>query len=428
MTQRVDMRRRAAGVARDGALRGALSLMFSAVAAGGLGLVFWSVAARTVTAADIGRAAAEISMITFLAGVGSLNLINVFGRFLPEAGHRTRRFITAGLLSAIVAGTLVGLIFLITPWAPDLVIGGTSGRVAFVVLVVINSIFMIQDGGLLGLGKPEWVPLENLVVALTRLALLPLLAGRADPSAALLIAWAVPMLIAVLVVNLIILRGLALLHADRECRLPARNELVRFIAIESVTTAISSSISALLPAIVTLRLGPEEGGYFYVPWVIATMIALLISSTLISLVREIVANPQRVVEATRRSLILVGGIVALASLVCVALPQLILLPLGPAYVENGVTLVRWIGLSLPATLVSLLYWSVCLRRRRAWPVFWLNAAISAGTLVGVLTLPATAQIGDVGRIHCVVQWVVALAVTVPLARAVSALRRKSRSR
>ena len=55
---------------KDPALRGALALMLSAVAAGGLDYVFWSVTARHQDASAVGSVAAEVSSITFLAERG----------------------------------------------------------------------------------------------------------------------------------------------------------------------------------------------------------------------------------------------------------------------------------------------------------------------------------------------------------------------
>ena len=410
---------------RDGAVIGSLSLMTSAAASGGLALVFWSLAARRLDAASMGRVAAEVSTITFLASVGTLNLINVFGRFLPETGARTRRFITLGYLAAAAAGLGVAGIFLLTPWAGDLVIGGTGGRLAFTALVVANSVFMIQDGGLLGLGRPMWVPVENVVVAGARLALLPLLASRHGDAGGLITAWGVPMVLAVLVVNAVILAKLAPLQHGRPSRLPPRGALLRFVAIESVTTAVAASVTAFLPALVAQRLGKEQGAYFYVPWVITTMIVLLASSTLISMVRETVARPEHAAATQTRSLGLLAAVIGLATPICLLLPRLVLWPLGPEYVDEGATLLRWSGLALPAATVVLVYWSICLVARRAWPVFWINMTTATAMVVGVFLIPRSSGIAAVGLLYCLVQWGLAIVVAGPALRSLRRMRAPS---
>ena len=111
--------------------------------------------------------------------------------------------------------------------------------------------------------------------------------------------WALPMAIAVLAVNAVIIGPLAGGRRNQRPRLPAAAEMGRFVAIESVTTAVAAAVTAFLSALVTQRLGSTQGGYFYVPWMIATMVSLPLMSILISMVREAVARPEKA-DATVR--------------------------------------------------------------------------------------------------------------------------------
>ena len=67
--------------------------MFSAGAASALGFVFWAFTAHRLDASAVGSVSAEVSSIMFLAAVGSLNLSNIFARFLPVAGRYARRLV-----------------------------------------------------------------------------------------------------------------------------------------------------------------------------------------------------------------------------------------------------------------------------------------------------------------------------------------------
>jgi O-antigen/teichoic acid export membrane protein len=415
-------RSRVLRVLRDPALRGAVALMLSAVMAGGLGFVFWSLTAHRQGASAVGSVAAEVSSITFLASVGSLNLINVFARFLPEAGWHARRLVMTSYGGAAVTGLLAAALFLLTPMASGLVLGGGFGRLAFAACVVLNSVFMIQDGGLIGFGRFSWVPVENILVASARLALLPLAAAFLSAPIGALWSWALPMAAAVVVVNLLIIGPLAGQQQEQRPSLPTAGELGRFIAIESVTTAVSSAVSAFLPALVTERLGASQGGYFYVPWIITTMVSLLLSSILISMVREAVANPEKAEFTIRRSMGLALLVVIAAMAGCLFLSRLILAPLGPGFAAHGAPLLCWVGLALPATGVNLLFWATCLVRRRPWPVLMVNLTTS-GTILGcVLLLGRDADIDRVGIIYCSVQWAVAAAVSLPTVKALRVVR------
>ena len=421
-------RPRALALVKEPAIRGALALMLSAGVSGGLAFAFWAVTAHRQDASAVGSVTAEVSSITFLAAVGSLNLINVFARFLPEAGWYARRLILVSYGGAALTGLLAAAVFLLTPIGAGLVLGGGLGRLAFVICVVLNSVFMIQDGGLVGFGRFGWVPVENVLVASARLALLPLAAMFFSAPIGILWSWALPMAVAVLVVNVLIIGRLAGQQAKQQPSLPTFGELGRFVAIESVTTAVAASLSSFLPALVTQRLGASQGGYFYVPWVIGTMVSLLLSSILISLVREAVASPEKADVTIRRSMGLALLVVISAMTACLLLPRLVLAPLGPDFAAHGAPLLRWVGLALPATAVNLLYWAMCLIRRRPWPVFALNLATSGAIVGGVLLLGPGADVSRVGIVYCVAQWAVAAAVSLPTIRALRAVRRRQVAR
>ncbi len=409
------------GILKDPALQGALALITSAVASGGLGFVFWALNAHYQNPAAVGDVSAEVSAITFLANVGSLNLINVFARFLPEAGWHARRMVLISYAGAVLTGSLAAIIFLFTPLATGLILGGSVGRLAFIAMTVICSVFLIQDGGLVGFGRAGWVPVENVAVASVRLALLPLAALFLSVRIGILWSWALPMVASVMVVNTFIIGRLSRRQTQRP-KLPPVRELTQFIAIESVTTAVSSAASAFLPALVTRQLGATQGGYFYVPWIITSMVGLLLTSILISMVREAVARPEKAGATIRRSLGLITVALVAGMIGCLLLPDVVLTPLGPAYVTYGAPLLRWTGLALPAVAVNFTFWSTCLTRRRPWPVFAMNLALSVGLIGGVATLGHGADIGKVGMVYCLVQWAIAVVVAIPTYKALRVIQ------
>jgi O-antigen/teichoic acid export membrane protein len=421
-------RPRALALIKDPALRGALALMLSAVAAGGLGFVFWALTAHHQNASAVGAVSAEVSSITFLAIVGSLNLTSIFARFLPVAGWHARRLILISYGGVALAGLLAAVIFLLTPMATGLVLGGGLGRLAFAVCVVLNSIFNIQDGGLVGFGRFSWVPVENVLVASARLGLLPLAAMFLSAPIGVLWSWALPMAVAVLLVNVLIVGPLAGRRSKERPSLPAFGELGRLVAIDSVTTAVYAAVTAFLPALVTHRLGASQGGYFYVPWIITTMVGLLLTSISISMVREAIANPEKADFTIRRSMGLALLVVTVVMTACLFLPRLILAPLGPSFAVHGAPLLHWVGLSVPATAVIVLFWAVCLVRRRPWPVFAVNLTTSGAIVGGVLLMGPGADISRVGMIYCIVQWVAAAVVSLPTITALRVVRHGQESR
>lgn len=411
---------RALGVLRDPALRSAIALALSAILSGALGLVFWAKAAHYQAPVVVGHVSAEVSAISFLAVIGGLNLATAFPRFLPLAGWNTRRVLLASYAASATVGLIASAIFMLTPLSSKLVLDGTAGRWAFTLCVVINSIFMFQDGGLVGFGKAAWVPVENLLVAVARLGLIAFIARSVSHTASvgLLWSWAVPMGIAVLAVNSLSFGPLAGRLAKKRPNLPPTRRLLQWVGIEAATTLVNASVTAFLPALVAWRLGDVQGAYFFVPWTIATMASLLLTNVFISMVREVVAAPERAAVTIGRSIKLVAAVTLAGVVGCTVLAQFVLLLLGHDYAIYGASFLRWIGLSLPATAINLLYVAVCLIKFRPAIIFAANCVITVGTIGGLMLLHPGTSIAMVGVIYCAVTWAVAVACAIPAVRGI----------
>ncbi len=407
---------------KDRALTGAFALMFSAVMAGVLGFVFWAVTARRQNASALGSASAEVSAIAFLAMVSSSNLTSIFARFLPVAGWQARRLILTCYAGVSLASLVATIIFFMTPLAKGLVIGGAAGRLAFTLCVIVSSVFNIQDGGLIGFGRFELVPVENILVALLRLALLPIAVILFAVQDGILFSWALPMAIAVSIVNVFVVGRLAGRQAKQAPNLPPYRELGRLIAVDSVPTAVYSATGTFLPALVTREFGATEGGYFYVPWIIASMIIVLLSNIAASMVREAIASPKKASSTIHRSIRLGLLVVVVVMAGCLLMSNFVLAPMGSAFADNGAPLLRWIGLATPATAIIVLFWTSCLIQQRPWPAFFINLTTSAAMLASVLELGRGGKIGHIGMIYCIVQWGAATVVAIPTARALRAVQ------
>jgi hypothetical protein len=172
---------------------------------------------------------------------------------------------------------------------------------------------------------------------------------------------------------------------------------------------------------VTHQLGTSEGGYFYVPWVIAVMVTVLLNSIALSMVREVAAHPSKAAVTIRRSMGLALILVLAVMVACLLMPRLVLAPLGSAFAIHGVIILRWLGLAVPATAIIVLFLAFCLVRQRPWPAFVLNITMTGAILGGVLMLHHGSEVGRVGLIYCVVQWAAALAVSWPTAKALRAV-------
>ncbi len=392
---------------RRTAATSSFALIASAIGTAATTYLFWVVVARRDGADAVGAASAQIATITFLGGAASLNLTDVLARFLPVAGERTGRLIRRSYLAAGCAAALAAVAFLATPWGSAASAG--IGVAGFVALVVLSALFLIQDGGLIGLGKAAWVPIENVTMGVARLALLPLCALLLATSGYAVLAWGLAMGAAVVALNAIVLGRLAP-RARGHARLPEPRNLRRFVAVESVTSAVATTVTTFLPAVVTFSMGTRLGGFFYVPWMVIAIGTLLLSNVLIAAVRESVAEPAAAPSVLRGQLRLGVVMVTAGTAGCALLPGVPLALLGGDFAHEAGGLLRWLGLALPGSAVLLLFWALCLILQRPWPVLWVNVAVAGCTVGAVVTYGEALGLTGVGAVHFAVQTLVALAV------------------
>src|SRR3954454_15625115 len=162
--------------ARTPLFRNGYALMLSAAATSGLGVVYWMLATRYYSADVVGLNSAVISAMLLVAGVAQLSLVSVITRFLPRAGRATGRLVGAAYALTLSVAALAGLLFVlgVRLWSPALAFLGASPLFAlwFVLATMAWCIFTLQDSVLAGMKQAVWVPIENTIFAVAKIALL----------------------------------------------------------------------------------------------------------------------------------------------------------------------------------------------------------------------------------------------------------------
>ena len=138
----------------------AVALLVATVVTGLGVLAFWElVAARTVAARGVGTAYAEVSALTLIAMIAQLNLTNVFIRFVPAAGRFTTRFVFRGYMAVCLVAVLIGLAYVVSGLADQVVPSDFPNRILFVAAVPLFAVFASRkDSVLTALRITHWVP------------------------------------------------------------------------------------------------------------------------------------------------------------------------------------------------------------------------------------------------------------------------------
>jgi O-antigen/teichoic acid export membrane protein len=319
-----------------------------------LGIVFWAVAARAYPAHDVGTNAAVISAMTLVSGACSLGLSAVLVRYLPIAGTATRRLIVVSYALTTALSLLFGAATALTSdlWSSDLsFLSGGAWLVGFTLATAATTVFTLQDSVLTGLHTARWIPLENSLYSIGKLVLLGLLAALL-PSSGLFVAWTLPLLPAILVVNYLVLQRL--IPRNRSEGSLDRRRVFAMAAGNYGGNLFNLAASLYLPVLVANLANPTQAAYFYVPWLFSMSLQLIALNMMTSLTVEAAVDLPQLRRLAQRALAQSFRLsLPLLLLGAVAAP-LILRVFGSDYAEDGTALLRWLMLGgVPNVIVAL---------------------------------------------------------------------------
>lgn len=410
---------------RDPMRRSAYALILATGLTSGLGLVFWALAARWLPAATVGIGAALVAAMALLANLSTLGLRNGLIRFLPTAGATSRRLIlTCYALCAGTAMVAAGLFLLGQPlWADrlDFLRSSPLAVLAFVVGTACWVVFVLQDHVLVGLRLAVWVPLENALCAVAKIALLPALALTG--GWAVFGASALPAAAAVVVVTTLILRHLrriaptetgALGSAAQSVpatRVPV-SQLVRFAAADHVAALLWMATADLLTLLVLNVRGPEASAYYFMASTIGYTLALVISNVGSALVAEGARDPERAVDLSRQALWNSARLVVPLAVVGVLIAPFVLRILGPDYAANGTVLLQLLLIAAVPQLITGVAVSTARIRRDLRTIVAVYAVLAVGSIGGSWLLLDSLGLVGVGLSCLVSQTVVCLALLI----------------
>lgn len=400
-------------------------LMASTLLSAVLGVGFWALAARTLSARDVGRDSALVAAVLAISAIGQLNLNNSFPRFLPRMRDRLGQRVMIGYAVAAAASLLGGALFVVlAPLASSKFAFAEHDRAVWLLFPLSVSawtIFSLQDSVIIALGRAAWLPIENGLFSLGRVLILPLVVLLSSGHA-VFVAYVVPMFVAVPVMNWFIARRGIPAAAARQATSRGVVEavgwrpLLAFMGQDLAGTALAQLAMMAIPLLVVVLIGTASNAYFYVPFTLITTFDALFLAVAASLTTEGARTPERARELTRRALRwLMLAQVPIAALIALAAP-LVLTPYGHAYVTHGTLVLRLLAAASCFRAVVFLYGGVARLRGAGRQLLNLQVAVAV-TLVGLVYVLARAD-GLVGvGLAWLLGWaLLAAAVALPLAR------------
>jgi O-antigen/teichoic acid export membrane protein len=244
------------------------------------------------------------------------------------------------------------------------------------------SVFVMQDYVLTAIKRATLVPLENLVFAVLKIALLAVGAVLAMFSA-IAISWAAATAVLVLVVTAWLLRALpahGIATAASAVSFRART-IVGFVSADWAGTLFSLAVNFGLPLLVLARLDADAAATFGVAWAIAFALYLVANGMGQSMVAHVSADPAGLDEAYRSMVRKALTLLVPAVIVIVPGAGLILSVFGQHYAATGTSLLALSALSAVPNVVSIATINAARVRQRRIVQFGVPA------LVAVIVIP-----------------------------------------
>ncbi|WP_037140143.1 lipopolysaccharide biosynthesis protein [Rhodococcoides fascians] len=390
-----------------------LAMMLSTVVTGGLGLLFWAAAGRLYPVAEVGSASAVITSAVMLSTLSNLSLGSMYERFLPVSGRLAKSFVVRGYITVTAFAFVLGCGFLLV--APvDKMFTSTAEIVSFPPFVAVLAVFALQDQTSSGLGVARWAAGKNVFHAVVKFVLLLALFSTAR-STSIIAAWAVPAIIASVVVFRAMLKNLR--NEPRyksEPDLPPRRELWSYFGSAYGITALGSLAPLLVPMIVVATLGAEDNAYFSLTWSIVSALYILISVLVGPFVAEVAANPEQFNRLTKRFMTMVCIVAVGGSFFLAVIAPFGLGIVGEQYRENGTIIVHLAAVTIPLSVIGSLYDGLARVQRRMRLAVVVQVVATTIIIVGSLTLSSRLGIAAVGWAYLAAEAFGALVLIVPL--------------
>ena len=318
----------------------------------GLGIIYWVIAARFYSTEMVGKGSAIISTLAFLSALAELSLKSGMQRFVPRAGKHVKKLIllTYGVIFLATGILAVGFFVIggILHFSDNLLGGMSTTSLGFLVIAtMIYTVFIVQDGVLMGLHQTLWVLLENTIYNISKMALLVVgISGILGNG--IVASWFIPAPLVVLIVNgLIFSRFIPrFLHLNQTPVNPIQlRQLVTSVTGDHVGTVLSETSIRLIPLMVINMLGTSANAFFYQAWLIGTMLYLVSYDVSASFTVEGASNPSKLAHYSRQMLRQMVFLIVPMSLVLLGAAPYILRIYGEEYARQATPLLRWLALA-----------------------------------------------------------------------------------
>jgi O-antigen/teichoic acid export membrane protein len=317
-------------------------------------MIFWIIAARLMTATDIGYATAIISVATLIIYISRFGLDTGLVRFLPAANNKSSMYNTVLITTLLLAiGISIVYILGINFFSYSLsFLSNTGLAVIFLCYVAFASINMSQNSAITALRRADLLLVQNSVLGVRILLLLFITAlGLTGILLSFSLAYVAAFLVGSFILfknDIIILSKIDLSSIREFFKYSFGNYLAGIFLIAPIT---------LLPIVIINDLGADQNAYFYIAYSISSFLFAIPNAVSMSLfVEGSYERPLR--DNTIKSIKLILMLLLPAIIVILLFGSTILSLFNSEYARQSIDVLKLLAISSFFTIIPTIYLSI----------------------------------------------------------------------
>ncbi|HXY88885.1 MAG TPA: hypothetical protein VEG44_10620 [Candidatus Acidoferrales bacterium] len=360
---------------REPLYRNSLSIMLTKLFGTFFALMFWMVAARTMSSTAVGLATAAFSTTVLIISLAPLGLDAGLTRFLPGSCNRCGLYSTTVIIT-LVASLAFMSIFLggLGAFSPQLVFLREGWLlIALIAFAAVTAISTMQGVALIAARQAHLYFIQNTILAI-RVPLILVFASLG--TLGVFLSWDVAFLATILFgTPVLYYYGLSMKWGIDTKSL---QEIFRF-SLGNYTAGIFQMAPLIIPVIIVNAVGAREGAYYYIAHTVAMLFFTVPAGVSLSLFVE-GSHQMPLRESSIKSLKFSALILIPALAFTFLFGDKLLLLFGTQYSAKAVELLWLLALSSLFSVIPSIYSSILVVQKKIKMLNYLSFATSASML------------------------------------------------
>lgn len=366
---------------RESLRRNSLFLMGTNIISALIGFVFWLIAARYYSAADVGLATAIVSILPFLATLATLGFDISLVRFLPKAENKAQIINNCLTVTTVMAIVVAGIYILgLEAWSPKLLFIRENWLYGIFFILFTAGLTASQLIGqiFIAFRTSHFTFYQSLLLVARPILLIPF---AVTGIFGIVHSWGIAVWLMAALGMLFIFLLVPSYRPLPTFRKSVVSGLARFSAGNYVSRLLTMIPNNWMPLIIIAVLSEEASAYFYIPFSFAGILGMIPGAVALSLLAETSNDPSRLRQQviTAAKFIFLLMIPLLVLIILFGRPLLSLY--GTDYADNSYSLLWLFSLSWLLNSAVTIYSTILRHYLKVKQLVFISAFYTTSILV-----------------------------------------------